>query len=79
MFYFISPLEKLGWSHVKGNLWEKDGRQATYDYAVSYELAKYADEQSNPPAFGGGWRGRIGEWLVSLGNRIAQSGSNKAN
>ena len=70
MFYSISPLEKLGWSHVKGNLWEKNGRLATYDYAVSYELTKYAAEQSvHLTAFGAGWRGRLGKWLVSLGNR----------
>lgn len=25
-------------------------------------------------AFGAGWRRRFGNWLVSLGNRIAQSG-----
>lgn len=74
MIYSIDPLEKLGWLHVKGNIWQKNGRQATYNYAVGYELSKAAEQSAHLTAFGDNWRGRLGEWLVSLGNRIAQSG-----
>lgn len=39
-------------------------------------VQKSAHQNVQLTAFGAGWRGRIGNWLVSLGNRIAQSGGN---
>ena len=33
-----------------------------------------AEHSAHLTAFGAGWRGRLGKWLVSLGNRIGQNG-----
>ena len=46
---------------------------ATLSYVRSAVLEN-AEQSMHQTAFGAGWRGRLGEWLVSLGNRIAQSG-----
>ena len=46
--------------------------------ALRYQLEeakrKAAEHSVHLTAFGAGWRGHLGKWLVSLGNRIAQSG-----
>ena len=75
MIYSPDPLELLGWSHVSGKLWEKNGKKATYDYAVSYELARYAAQQSvYPTASGVGMLARFGNWLVRVGQWFIQHG-----
>lgn len=43
-------------------------------YQLSEAKRKAAEQSVHLTAFGAGWRGRLGNWLVSLGNRIAQSG-----
>lgn len=43
-------------------------------YQLSEAKQKAAEHSVHLTAFGAGWRGRLGKWLVSLGNRIAQSG-----
>jgi hypothetical protein len=43
-------------------------------YQLSEAKRKAAEQSVHLTAFGAGWRGRLGKWLVSLGNRIAQSG-----
>lgn len=43
-------------------------------YQLSEAKRKAAEQSMHFTAFGAGWRGRLGKWLVSLGNRIAQSG-----
>lgn len=46
--------------------------------ALRYQLEeakrKAAEHSAHLTAFGAGWRGRLGKWLVSLGNRIGQNG-----
>lgn len=43
-------------------------------YQLSEAKRKAAEQSMHLTAFGAGWRGRLGKWLVSLGNHIAQSG-----
>ena len=43
-------------------------------YQLSEAKRKAAEQSVHLTAFGAGLRGRLGNWLVSLGNRIAQSG-----
>ena len=41
-----------------------------------HEAKKAAQQSVQLTALRRGWRARLGNWLVSLGNRIAQSGGN---
>ena len=51
-----------------------DGLQANNDTFVAAYRKSAAEQSVHLTAFGAGWRARLGNWLVSLGNRIAQSG-----
>ena len=52
-----------------------DGRKIYPVYSIPEDV-KPAQHGVQLTALRRDWRGRLGNWLVSLGNRIAQSGGN---
>ncbi len=40
MNYIKDAMLKLGWEHFNGGIWIKDGRKASFQYAVAYELER---------------------------------------
>lgn len=52
-----------------------DGKKVFPVYSIPEDV-KSAQQSVQLTALRRDWRGRLGNWLVSLGNRIAQSGGN---
>jgi hypothetical protein len=48
--WIVEQLVKLGWAKWEGNVWIKDGRKATFDYAVAYELERLVKMETEAAA-----------------------------